>query len=102
MINNNEVLEFAKYGKNFYGTPKAPIDKWLSEGKTIILKIEVQGAQKIKELYSDAVGIFIMPPSIEELEKIKAKYGAPLFEICRILKSSKINYSLTNAVRPTK
>lgn len=69
MINNNEVLEFAKYGKNFYGTPKAPIDKWLSEGKTIILKIEVQGAQKIKELYSDAVGIFIMPPSIEELEK---------------------------------
>lgn len=69
MIKKNEVLEFAKYGKNFYGTPKAPIDKWLSEGKTIILKIEVQGAKRIKELYDDAVGIFIMPPSIEELEK---------------------------------
>ena len=69
MIKNNEVLEFAKYGKNFYGTPKAPIDKWLSEGKTIILKIEVQGAKKIKELYPDAVGIFIMPPSMDELEK---------------------------------
>ncbi len=69
MINNNEVLEFAQYGKNFYGTPKAPIDKWLDEGKTIILKIEVQGAKKIKELYPDAVGIFIMPPSMDELEK---------------------------------
>ena len=69
MIDNGQVLEFAQYGKNFYGTPKAPIDKWLSEGKTIILKIEVQGAKKIKELYPDAVGIFIMPPSMDELEK---------------------------------
>lgn len=68
MIKNNEVLEFAQYGKNFYGTPKAPIDKWLDEGKIIILKIEVQGAKRIKELYPDAVGIFIMPPSMEELE----------------------------------
>lgn len=68
MIKNNEVLEFAQYGKNLYGTPKAPIDRWLEEGKTIILKIEVQGAKKIKELYPDAVGIFIMPPSMGELE----------------------------------
>lgn len=69
MVENNEVLEFAQYGKNFYGTPKAPIDKWLDEGKIIILKIEVQGAKQIKELYPDAVGIFIMPPSMDELEK---------------------------------
>lgn len=69
MVDNNEVLEFAKYGESFYGTPKAPIDKWLDEGKTIILKIEVQGAKKIKELYPEAVGIFIMPPSMEELER---------------------------------
>lgn len=69
MVDNNEVLEFAKYGESFYGTPKAPIDKWLDEGKTIILKIEVQGAKKIKELYPETVGIFIMPPSMEELER---------------------------------
>lgn len=68
MIENGEVLEFAKYGKNFYGTPKAPIDKWLSEGKTVILKIEVQGAQQIKKIYPDAVGIFVLPPSMTELE----------------------------------
>lgn len=49
MIECGEVLEFAKYGKNLYGTPKKPVDKWLSEGKTVILKIEVQGAAKIKK-----------------------------------------------------
>lgn len=68
MIKNGDVLEFAKYGKNIYGTPKAPVDKWLSEGKTVILKIEVQGASKIKELYPDSVGIFLSPPSMDELE----------------------------------
>ena len=68
MINSGEVLEFAKYGKNLYGTPKAPVDKWLSEGKTVILKIEVQGAQKIKEMYPESVAIFLMPPSMAELE----------------------------------
>lgn len=69
LIDNGEVLEFAQYGKNLYGTPKAPIDKWLSEGKTVILKIEVQGAKQIKKLYPDAVGIFVLPPSMDELEK---------------------------------
>ncbi len=68
MIKNGDVLEFAKYGKNIYGTPKAPVDKWLSEGKTVILKIEVQGATKIKTLYPDSVGIFLSPPSMNELE----------------------------------
>lgn len=69
MISDGEVLEFAKYGTNLYGTPKKPVDKWLSEGKTVILKIEVQGAENIKKMYPDAVAIFLMPPSMEELEK---------------------------------
>lgn len=68
MLESNNVLEFAKYGKNLYGTPKKPVDKWLSEGKTVILKIEVQGAAKIKQMYKDSVAIFIMPPSLEVLE----------------------------------
>ena len=68
MLDCGEVLEFAKYGKNLYGTPKKPVDKWLSEGKTVILKIEVQGAAKIKKMYPDAIAIFIMPPSMEVLE----------------------------------
>ena len=69
MLDNGEVLEFAKYGKNLYGTPKKPVDGWLAEGKTVILKIEVQGAEKIKKMYPDAVAIFVMPPSMEVLEK---------------------------------
>ncbi|MBR2952941.1 MAG: guanylate kinase [Clostridia bacterium] len=69
MISNDEVLEYAQYGVNMYGTPKAPVDKWLSEGKTVILKIEVQGAKNIKELYPDSVGIFLLPPSMEVLEQ---------------------------------
>lgn len=68
LIDRGEVLEFARYGKNLYGTPKKPVDKWLSEGKTVILKIEVKGAQKIKEMYPDSVAVFLMPPSMNELE----------------------------------
>lgn len=75
MIDNGNVLEFAQYGENLYGTPKAPIDKWLSEGKTVILKIEVQGASAIKKLYPEAIGIFVLPPSMDELEK-RLRYRA--------------------------
>lgn len=75
MLDNGEVLEFAKYGKNLYGTPKKPVDGWLAEGKTVILKIEVQGAEKIKKMYPDAVAIFVMPPSMEILEKRLRRRG---------------------------
>ncbi len=68
MISNGEVLEYAKYGSNLYGTPKAPIDKWLSEGETVILKIEVQGAENIKKMYPDSVSLFVLPPSMSTLE----------------------------------
>jgi len=67
-LESDQILEFAQYGKNFYGTPKAPVDIWLSEGKTVILKIEVQGAEKIRAIYPDAISIFLMPPSMKMLE----------------------------------
>ena len=63
------MLEYAKYGLNYYGTPKAPVDEHLKNGDTVILKIEVQGARQIKALYPDAVGVFVLPPSLEVLEK---------------------------------
>lgn len=75
MRQGGEVLEFAQYGKYLYGTPKRPVDKWLQEGKTVVLKIEVQGAAKIKEMYPDALAIFIMPPSMEILEKRLRRRG---------------------------
>ncbi|MDD6276691.1 MAG: guanylate kinase [Clostridia bacterium] len=68
-IDDGRMLEYAKYGTNYYGTPKEPVDNWLRSGKTVILKIEVQGAENIKKLYSDCVSIFITPPSLSVLEK---------------------------------
>lgn len=68
MVQDGQVLEYAQYGENIYGTPKAPVDKWLKEGKTVILKIEVKGAQKIREIYPDALSIFLLPPSMQILE----------------------------------
>lgn len=68
-LESDQILEYAQYGSNFYGTPKTPVDLWLSEGKTVILKIEVQGAEKIRALYPDSVSIFLMPPSLKILEE---------------------------------
>lgn len=67
-LDENMVLEYAQYGPHLYGTPKAPVDDMLRDGKTVILKIEVQGAEHIRELYPDAVSIFLLPPSMTVLE----------------------------------
>ncbi|MDR1409733.1 MAG: guanylate kinase [Oscillospiraceae bacterium] len=63
------VLEYAEYGGSFYGTPKGPVDEMLAAGQTVILKIEVQGAARVRKVYPDALAIFLMPPSPEVLEK---------------------------------
>lgn len=68
-IANDEMLEWAKYGDNYYGTPKAPVFKWIEEGKTVILKIEVQGADKIRAKYSEVRTMFLMPPSMHILKE---------------------------------
>ncbi len=68
-IENDEMLEWARYDENYYGTPKAPINKWIEEGKTVILEIEVQGADKIRQKYPKIRSMFLMPPSIRVLEE---------------------------------
>lgn len=68
-IKNNEMLEYAMYSGNYYGTPKPIVYEMLNSGKDVFLEIEVQGAMKIKETCPDAVFIFVMPPSYEELKK---------------------------------
>lgn len=68
-INDGQMIEYTVYNGCYYGTPKVIVDQWLSEGKTVILKIEVDGAGKIKKLYPDAVSIFIIPPSLTILEQ---------------------------------
>ena len=68
-IANDEFLEYAVVHSNqYYGTPKGKIEEDLSKGKNIILVIDIQGALKVKELVKEALFIFIMPPSMEELK----------------------------------
>jgi len=62
-----EILEHTQYNGNYYGTPKAAVDEWLAQGKTVILKIEVEGAANIREIYPDCVSVFLLPPSLEAL-----------------------------------
>ena len=68
MIEKNEVLEWAEYVGNYYGTPRKPVEEALSKGMDVILEIEVQGAMQIKKNFPQAVLTFVAPPSREELE----------------------------------
>ncbi len=68
-IENGELLEWAEFVGNFYGTPLDYVEKLRDEGKNVILEIEVEGASQIKTKCPDALSIFITPPSMEELEK---------------------------------
>ena len=67
-IDQGEMLEYARYGSNYYGTPAGPVRELLDKGKTVILIIEVQGAGNVKRLFPDACTIFIIPPSFQILE----------------------------------
>ncbi|MBX2835177.1 MAG: guanylate kinase [Micavibrio sp.] len=70
MVDNGEMLEHAKVFDNYYGTPRAPVEKALAEGKDIIFDIDWQGTQQLFELAAeDLVRVFILPPSRAALEK---------------------------------
>ena len=69
MIQNNELLEYAQFVSNSYGTPRAYVEQQLEKGLNVILDIEVQGARNIVNMIPDAVSVYMIPPSYEELEK---------------------------------
>jgi guanylate kinase len=69
MVRKGEFLEHAKVFDNYYGTAKAQVEASLQEGKNVILEIDWQGAQQIRETMPECVSIFILPPSREALEK---------------------------------
>ena len=68
-IKNDELLEHARFVGNDYGTPKAYVEQMREQGKNVILEIEINGAKQIMEKCPDALSIYIVPPSIEELER---------------------------------
>ncbi|WP_281887795.1 guanylate kinase [Paenibacillus sp. YYML68] len=68
LIEQDQMLEWAEYVGNYYGTPRKFVEDTLNSGKDIILEIEVQGALKVKQKFPHGVFIFLLPPSLTELE----------------------------------
>ena len=62
------LIEYAQYVGNYYGTPRSYVEEQLSQGKNVILEIEIQGAMKVKEKIPEALLVFVTPPTVEELK----------------------------------
>ena len=69
MIRKEQLIEWAKYVDNYYGTPKQYVEKQLADGKNVILEIEIQGALNVKKMFPDALLIFVTPPSAATLRE---------------------------------
>lgn len=81
MIAKDELIEYAKYVNNYYGTPKAYVEEQLAAGKDVILEIEIQGALKVKEKFPETLLLFITPPSAGELRKRLVGRGTETMEV---------------------
>lgn len=69
MIAKEELIEYAKYVENYYGTPRAYVEEQMASGKDVILEIEIQGALKVKKAFPDTLLLFVTPPDAEELQR---------------------------------
>lgn len=69
MIRNGELLEWAEFCENYYGTPRFAVEQAIQAGNDVILEIDIQGALQIKKVYPQGVFVFIAPPSLDELSQ---------------------------------
>lgn len=96
-IKGNKFLEYARVHENLYGTPKDFVLDGINDGKIIVLEIDVQGALQVKENYPDGVFVFILPPSLEELENRLTSRGTESEEQVKIrLANAKKELDLVN------
>lgn len=82
-IRNGEMLEYTTYGSNYYGTPVGPVKDKLKNGKVVFLIIEVEGGENVKKIFPDCTKIFVIPPSMEVLEKRLRGRGTDKDEVIR-------------------
>ncbi|MBD1852339.1 guanylate kinase [Leptolyngbya sp. FACHB-711] len=68
MVAQGELLEWAEFAGNYYGTPRRPVEEKIRQGKWVVLEIELEGARQIRKTFPEALRIFILPPSLVELE----------------------------------
>ncbi len=81
MIREGELIEHAQYVNNYYGTPRQYVFQQMADGRDVILEIEIQGALKIKERFPEALLIFVMPPSADELKRRLMGRGTESMEV---------------------
>lgn len=81
MIQNKQLLEYAEYVGNYYGTPLEYVENTLATGKDVFLEIDVQGAIQVRELMPDGVFIFLTPPDLNELESRIVNRGTDSDEV---------------------
>lgn len=83
LILQDALIEYARYVENYYGTPKAYVEKQLNAGKDVILEIEIQGALKVKEKLPETLLLFVTPPSAEELKRRLIGRGTETMEVIK-------------------
>lgn len=81
MIAKDELIEYAKYVDNYYGTPRIYVEEQLKAGKNVILEIETQGALKVKEKFPDTLLLFVTPPTAKELRKRLVRRGTETVKV---------------------
>ncbi|MCR4850882.1 MAG: guanylate kinase [Lachnospiraceae bacterium] len=80
-ISNGELVEYANYVGNYYGTPKKYVEDMIESGKDVILEIEMQGAMQVKTRFPDAVLVFVTPPNADELKRRLMSRGTESEEV---------------------
>ena len=81
LIKDGGVIEYTVYCGEYYGTPKAYVERMLDSGKNVVLKIETEGMSNIKKLYPDAITFFILPPDMQTLKDRLTSRGTELPEV---------------------
>lgn len=91
LIEEDALLEYARYVENYYGTPRSYVEEQLQAGRNVILEIEIQGAMKIKEKIPEALLVFVTPPTVEELERRLTGRGTETAQVIadRLARASK-------------
>ena len=83
MIRQDQLIEYAQYVENYYGTPRTYVEEQLAAGRDVILEIEIQGARKIKKKFPEAVLVFVTAPSMAELKGRLVGRGTESQEVIR-------------------
>ena len=97
LVNQGRMLEWAEVYGNAYGTPRAPVEKALATGESILLDIDVQGAEQVRQAMPEAISIFVLPPSIEVLEtRLRARSTDTEEVICGRMREARVQLRRCN------